>query len=405
MKQKIYEDLSKRIEIFREINGKDEQLVYFKNGFLYSIAYPNEPYKLSFSLCPATFSLLSADGQMNILMLGTAGGCMAMQLHNMKPFMAIDLVDIDSEAETVAKKYFKCNCANMHFYCEDAAEFVMRRQKKYDYIVIDIFIDDKIPGFVTSKEFWKNIYSILNENGIVAFNNNMRELHIFEMPDNPLVLLLKSIYTIGFQSIFHSDAHNGGWSYLFKSITDIDKIRRRFYDLYRQKRDKYINMAVTVNSVFLREIKRQEDIVWADYDDIINAYRKFVFRGVLRIVRNKKKEDVYDFTDKMNDLTREEIRVKLGKYQDISYTSGKNMFRSNHIDYFKDMDLLSEEMERRRLSSFIFDILMPEEAIVNELQGDSYYMQILSTFGKYSFDCIEENDSLLERVWLKEFEK
>jgi len=108
----------------------------------------------------------------HVLVLGVAGGSVIKTLsEDIKYKGKITGVEIDPKVIELANNYFglseipKCNIV-----IEDAFEFVLKAKEKYDLIIIDIFKDTEMPGFLF-EEFWINrINALLNVNGFILFN-------------------------------------------------------------------------------------------------------------------------------------------------------------------------------------------------------------------------------------------
>ncbi|MFI5203040.1 MAG: spermidine synthase [Flavobacteriales bacterium] len=117
-----------------------------------------------------------------VLILGFGAGSVASILqHEYKKECAITGVEKDPEVLELAKKYFgleKYN--NLILYCEDALEYVKRCSDTFDLIVIDVFIDNLVPGSFHAHDFLTGVKRLLNKNGIVFFNkiSNSPELKI-----------------------------------------------------------------------------------------------------------------------------------------------------------------------------------------------------------------------------------
>jgi len=121
-----------------------------------------------------------------ILVLGVAGGSVIETLYKKYHYKGIvDAVDIDPLIITIAKTYFKINeFKNCNLIIADAQKYVEDCSKKYDLIIVDLFIDDQIPVFVFQKSFIKNIKFILEVNGFIIFNtttlaNNKNKINSF----------------------------------------------------------------------------------------------------------------------------------------------------------------------------------------------------------------------------------
>jgi hypothetical protein len=59
---------------------------------------------------------------------------------------------------------------NLQIIIDDAFEFVLKTNNKYDLIVIDVFQDTKMPNFLFETFFIERICVLLNSNGFILFN-------------------------------------------------------------------------------------------------------------------------------------------------------------------------------------------------------------------------------------------
>lgn len=108
----------------------------------------------------------------HILVLGVAGGSVIKTLsEDIKYKGKITGVEIDPKVIELANTYFGlAEVPNCTIVIEDAFEFVLKTKEKYDLIIIDIFKDAEMPGFLF-EEFWINrINQLLNVNGFILFN-------------------------------------------------------------------------------------------------------------------------------------------------------------------------------------------------------------------------------------------
>lgn len=108
----------------------------------------------------------------NILVLGVAGGSVIETLCTKYKYTnTIDAVDIDPVILTISEKYFNINrFKNCNLILADAQQYVAQCPKKYDLIIIDLFIDDQIPEFVYHKSFINHVKLLLEINGCIIFN-------------------------------------------------------------------------------------------------------------------------------------------------------------------------------------------------------------------------------------------
>lgn len=106
----------------------------------------------------------------SILVLGVGGGTVITLLTARYPEASITAVDIDPVIIGIAKKYFHLDhISNLQLLHGDAQEFV-KRHKRYDLIIIDLFIGREIPSFVGVQWFYKNLKRNLTPGGVCILN-------------------------------------------------------------------------------------------------------------------------------------------------------------------------------------------------------------------------------------------
>lgn len=59
---------------------------------------------------------------------------------------------------------------NLRIETTDAAEYVSRKTRKFDLILIDLFIDNKVPDILLQRPFWENTAKKTAPGGIILFN-------------------------------------------------------------------------------------------------------------------------------------------------------------------------------------------------------------------------------------------
>ena len=108
----------------------------------------------------------------NILILGVAGGSVIETLYTKYKYEnTIDAVDIDPVILKIAEEEFKISrFKKCNFFTADAFEFVKKSTKKYNFILIDLFIDYQIPPFIFEETFINSIKEMLDINGVILFN-------------------------------------------------------------------------------------------------------------------------------------------------------------------------------------------------------------------------------------------
>lgn len=108
----------------------------------------------------------------NTLILGLGAGCVIETLiEEFNYQQRITGIELDDKVIKIAQDYFKINrFKNLDLIQYNAFDYVLETKKKFDFIIIDIFQDSKMPSFLFETFFINRIYHILNKNGFVLFN-------------------------------------------------------------------------------------------------------------------------------------------------------------------------------------------------------------------------------------------
>ncbi|WP_226294388.1 spermidine synthase [Aquimarina algicola] len=108
----------------------------------------------------------------DILLLGLGGGSVISSLRNTFEHKGkITALEIDQVVIDIAIDEFKIkNLNNLEIICEDALSYIHNCNKKFDLIIVDIFIDNKVPEPFYTHTFWKQTLSLVNKEGYVIFN-------------------------------------------------------------------------------------------------------------------------------------------------------------------------------------------------------------------------------------------
>jgi spermidine synthase len=109
----------------------------------------------------------------SIVVFGVGGGGVLFQLQNIYPDAYITGVDKDSEVIGLSKKYFGLNTlTNTKLVVCDARDFVKKKSNihRFDLVVIDIYIANDVPAFVTENAFLHDVKQILHPDGAMMMN-------------------------------------------------------------------------------------------------------------------------------------------------------------------------------------------------------------------------------------------
>ena len=196
------ESLYNYIQVTKSNDGTRE-LVLNEGDAVHSIYNPNASSILTswywdyFLAAPYFNQSFSSQQLQRVGIIGLAGGTSARQFTQVYHNVQIDGAEIDPAIVTVARKYFNMNEPNLHVYNQDGRTFLAASTYHYGMIVVDAYQQPYIPFQFTTKEFFTQVRSHLNSNGVVAINtghtnNDYRLVQAFV---NTLSTVFPSVYT------------------------------------------------------------------------------------------------------------------------------------------------------------------------------------------------------------------
>lgn len=108
----------------------------------------------------------------NILILGLGGGSVIQTLRKEFAYKGkITAIEIDPVIIDLAENEFGIvPDDNTLILCADAFDFVRNDDHKFDLVIIDLFIDDRIPEKFLLQEFWRELLAKVENNGNIIFN-------------------------------------------------------------------------------------------------------------------------------------------------------------------------------------------------------------------------------------------
>ncbi|MEO5571021.1 MAG: fused MFS/spermidine synthase [Bacteroidia bacterium] len=108
----------------------------------------------------------------NVLLLGFGAGSVPVLLFDeFKIDCKITAIEIDEKVIALGKKYFNIQrFEKLELICADAYEYVLKCNMKFDLIITDIFIDDKVPSQVEQVEFIAALKKLMNPGSMILFN-------------------------------------------------------------------------------------------------------------------------------------------------------------------------------------------------------------------------------------------
>ncbi|MCG9909750.1 MAG: fused MFS/spermidine synthase [Flavobacteriales bacterium] len=107
-----------------------------------------------------------------VLILGFGGGSVYTILHKeLQLSCHITGVDIDPALFELAETHFDIHASpSLNLHIADAVDFIRNTSESYDWIVIDLFIDNRVPDVFSGKDFMENVIRHLHPGGTLLMN-------------------------------------------------------------------------------------------------------------------------------------------------------------------------------------------------------------------------------------------
>jgi spermidine synthase len=150
------------------IESTHNRYLKFGNGLKQSSMNKKNPRKLQLKYSKEIVKVFDhIQSPKNVLVLGLGGGILPSFIHDNYSDIIVDVVDNIRELKDIAHKYFELPVSDrLNVIIQDAKDYVLTTNKKYDIIIEDLYKDDGKVFF----EFDNDLKNILNDNGVIAFN-------------------------------------------------------------------------------------------------------------------------------------------------------------------------------------------------------------------------------------------
>jgi len=153
-------------EIKVEEQGSRKVLKY--NGITYSLSDSNSIYTHMYWDFFIPLPLLFEKPR--ILLIGLGGGTIAYQLATLYGNITLEISEINKVMVEKAREFTGIDVSRFTLYLEDGAEVVKRKKDAYEIIILDAYINDRIPKQFLQEDFISNAYAALSDKGILAIN-------------------------------------------------------------------------------------------------------------------------------------------------------------------------------------------------------------------------------------------
>jgi len=164
-------------EIKVEEQGSKKVLKY--NGITYSLSDSDSIYTHMYWDFFIPLPLLFDKPR--ILLIGLGGGTIAYQLVTLYDGnITLEISEINKVMVERAKEFTGIDATRFTLYLGDGAEVVKRKKNAYEIIILDAYINDRIPKQFLEEGFISNAYTALSDKGILAINYANRLSLFFE---------------------------------------------------------------------------------------------------------------------------------------------------------------------------------------------------------------------------------
>lgn len=102
------------------------------------------------------------------LVIGLGGGNFVHAL--LQAGLAVDVVEIDKKIKAVATEYFGVDPQRVRITLDDGRRYVRNCTEQYDVVVCNTFNGESFPSHLLTREFFREVKSVLNPGGVMALN-------------------------------------------------------------------------------------------------------------------------------------------------------------------------------------------------------------------------------------------
>lgn len=170
--------------VHTEKNGVVE-LCYYNGKKLLNTPNTNYSYGLLQAILRFGLKKINVTHISTVLLLGLGGGSvietLRKEFHHQHKIVA---VDFDAHIIAIAQEEYNIkNDENLEIIHDDAQHFVRTNTETYSTVIVDLSIDNQVPDFVYSIDFWKHIYERVESHGSVLCNAAITKSYATKMQD------------------------------------------------------------------------------------------------------------------------------------------------------------------------------------------------------------------------------
>jgi len=185
---------------YQQIRVRDDDLLRYLilDRTFHAIMWRVEPVELFLPYSQMMMAALALHpAPKRALILGHGGGSLAKWLARRWPDLELDLVEVDPSVVRAAEQYFGYSGATGHrMYVNDARAFFRTTDARYDVIWLDVFARHLIPFHLTTQEFFAEVRSHLNPDGVLAVNLSSSGDGPARQRANAVVATLRTVFPL-----------------------------------------------------------------------------------------------------------------------------------------------------------------------------------------------------------------
>jgi len=205
---------------FRPNNLNDtSHYIFYQDGTMLNQVEKNGYSFSTYTYVLDALSQLSSRGDALVLGLGAGMNVKTLSSRGYN----IDVVEINPKVLTIAKKFFKYEDVKAKFFFEDARTYIRKCKKKYDLIIVDLFLSDGIPEHLITKEFFKDLNNCLTNDGIIVSNS------IMDFTNELALNTILSTYGSVFKNLYYFDQLNSKIANLYIVTSNNSELDKKLY--------------------------------------------------------------------------------------------------------------------------------------------------------------------------------
>lgn len=171
----------------KELDINNERIITIMSSNSYqSLSYMDEDKRFDiYDAYPKLFDVLSNLGGVNsVLVLGGGGFTYPKYYISKYPEKTMDVIEINEKLIDISFEYlyldklyeeFDPSHRRLSIFCTDAYEYIIKTNKKYDGIFVDLYTDNEPLDMIFEERFIFNLNRILNKDKYISFNYILHE--------------------------------------------------------------------------------------------------------------------------------------------------------------------------------------------------------------------------------------